>query len=66
MHVDTSNAKQCIYKCYEPDIEGTYTYNDLVLSYESIIDKSEYPTFEGWLYDMVKMGILIKEVVENE
>lgn len=29
--------------------------------YEEYVMKSEYPTFEGWLWDMLRSGVLEKE-----
>lgn len=49
------------YICWENGSPEGYTTLELMVEYEKGIDKLEYPTFDGWLHDMVKCGILIEE-----
>ena len=37
---------------YEHGIEERYTTYEMRLLYELTVDKSEYPDFDGWLWDM--------------
>ena len=53
------------YICWEIGFE-CYNEIEIVEVYEKEILKSEYPTFDGWLDDMLKMGILIEGRVDNE
>lgn len=41
--------------------KDTRTEQDWKTYYNKYIDKKEYPEFQNWLYDMLKMGILIPE-----
>jgi hypothetical protein len=55
------------YICWENE-NGFECYNEIeiVEVYEKEILKSEYPTFDGWLDDMLKMGILIESERKEE
>lgn len=53
------------YICYEDGIMGLYTMGQLVDLYEEKIDNMEYPKFDCWVYDMIKMDI-IKPISKEE
>ena len=40
------------WRSYESGLEGVYTLESIRALYEETVDKSEYPVFEGWLWDM--------------
>lgn len=43
------------------DISGCYaeyTLDDLASLYEFTVDKTEYPDFAGWLWDMERSAVL--------
>lgn len=48
------------YICWE---NGFECYNEIEIKevYEKEIDKKEFPDFDDWLYDMLRMSILIEE-----
>lgn len=45
------------------DIGGyaEYTIDDLAEVYGFTVDKSEYPDFAGWLWDMERSGVITNE-----
>ena len=48
-----------LYLYYENGIEESYTIETLKIYYEKEIDKTDYPDFECWMHDMIKMSIFI-------
>lgn len=48
------------YGCYEENLEGTYTERGVYRLFRKYVDKQEYPSYQGWKQDMLKMGILLK------
>ena len=46
-----------MYVCYEDGVEY-YSQQEIERVYQNEILKSEYPTFDGWMDDMLKMQIL--------
>ena len=50
-----------MYISYEEGSEGVYTLEKMQGLYIVKVDKSEYPDFETWLFDMLKSGVF-KEV----
>lgn len=56
------------WRCYEPDLEGIYSLDELKDIYNKEIDKYSqdgYSDFDSWLYDMEKLGIFVKEDKEK-
>ena len=49
------------YRCYEEGYVGEYTKEGLVDLYEKVVNKKEYPDYESWYADMIKLSIFIKE-----
>lgn len=45
------------YVSYEPEISGEYTEEELFQLYENMVDKTEYPDFDGWKWDMLRSGV---------
>lgn len=45
------------YVCYEPDFTGNYTITEMINLYNTVVDKTEYATFNIWLADMLKSGV---------
>ena len=50
-----------IYSTYEDSITGKYTEKEMKNLYEKEVDKKEYPTFEGWVWDMLRSGVFDKK-----
>ena len=48
------------YGCYEENLEGMYTERGVYRLFRKYVDKQEYPSYQGWKQDMLKMGILLK------
>ena len=48
------------YGCYEENLEGAYTERGVYRLFRKYVDKQEYPSYQGWKQDMLKMGILLK------
>lgn len=48
------------YGCYEENLQGTYTERGVYRLFRKYVDKQEYPSYQGWKQDMLKMGILLK------
>ena len=46
-----------MYVCYEDGVKY-YTQAEIEQVYQDEILKSEYPTYQGWMDDMLKMDIL--------
>lgn len=48
---------------YVPEfMDRTFTENQLKEVYVNVIDKTEYPDFQSWLHDMLKCGLVTKEI----
>lgn len=46
-----------------PELMGrVFTERQLKEVYVNIIDKVEYPDFQSWLYDMLKCGLVTREI----
>lgn len=45
------------YVSYEPDIKGAYSEEEFLSLYEDMVDKTEYPDFDGWKWDMLRSGV---------
>lgn len=48
------------YRCYEEGYEGEYTEEELIDLYKRVVDKKEYPDYESWYADMIKLSIFVK------
>jgi len=48
-----------MYICWENGFES-FDDEEIKEVYKKEVNKIEYPDFQGWLHDMLKMGILIK------
>lgn len=47
-----------LYTTYEEPFNGrTFTEEQMYEVYRDMADKTEYPDFETWLFDMVKSGV---------
>ena len=58
-----TNAK--IYTSYEIGCEGSYTIEQMKNLYNETVDKTEYETFDIWLFDMLKSGVFEEETIEK-
>ena len=46
------------YFTYEEPFAGrSFTERQMNNIYQIMIDKSEYPTYEGWIWDMLRSGV---------
>ena len=51
-----------VFKTYESPLQGRlFTENQMYEIYRDLADKEEYPDFECWLYDMVRIGVFIEK-----
>lgn len=50
----------------EPGIEGEHSYDEMRALYSSTIDKTEYPDFEGWLWDMERTAVFFRTPNQKE
>ena len=48
------------YGCYEENLEGMYTERGVYRLFRKYVNKQEYPFYQDWKLDMLKMGILLK------
>ena len=48
------------YGCYEENLEGMYTERGVYRLFRKYVNKQEYPFYQDWKQDMLKMGILLK------
>lgn len=48
------------YKSSEDGISGLYSDCDLLVLYQTMIDKEEYPTYADWKDDMIRSGIFVQ------
>lgn len=47
---------------YENPLQGRlFTERQMYEIYRDLADKEEYPDFECWIYDMIKMEVFIKK-----
>ena len=44
------------YACYEQGIFGIYTEEEMERLYMKAVDKTEYPDYIGWKWDMIRSG----------
>ena len=44
-------------------VKGTYTERGVYRLFRKYVDKQEYPSYQGWKQDMLKMGILLKYLI---
>ena len=51
---------EAVYACYEPEISGFYTENEMKKLYVEAVDKDEYPDYVGWKWDMLRSGVFMK------
>ena len=50
-----------MYATYEQPFTGRiFTERQMRSIYQSMVDKTEYPDFEGWIFDMLKSGVYEK------
>ena len=49
------------YGCYEENLEGMYTERGVYRLFRKYVNKQEYPFYQDWKQDMLKMGILLKD-----
>ena len=47
------------YRCYEEGYVGEYTEEELVDLYKRVVDKNDYPDYESWYADMIKLSIFV-------
>lgn len=63
-----SNAKRKIHFSEDnresmPELMNrVFTESQIKEVYVNIIDKVEYPDFQSWLYDMLKCGLVTREI----
>lgn len=43
-------------------MDRAFTEKQLKEVYINIIDKTEYPDFQSWLHDMIKCGLVTREI----
>ena len=48
------------YACYEQEISGIYTEEEMERLYMKAVDKKEYPDYIGWKWDMIRSGVFEK------
>ncbi|MBE5063937.1 hypothetical protein INF30_11800 [Lachnospiraceae bacterium DSM 108991] len=48
------------YACYEQGISGIYTEEEMERLYMKAVDKTEYPDYIGWKWDMIRSGVFEK------
>ncbi len=54
--------KQTKYTTYEEPLAWqSFTYTQMQEVYRDLVDKQEYPDFDGWFTDMLKSGVFEKE-----
>lgn len=47
-----------VYTIWEDPFKGrAFSETQMNVIYDSMIEKAEYPTFEGWLWDMLRSGV---------
>lgn len=51
---------QKFYKFQDGDYYKLQSYNNWQKEYDLMIDKTEYPDFECWWYDMIKSGLIVE------
>lgn len=50
-----------MYITYEQPFAGkSFTEHQMHNIYHLMIDKTEYPTFDGWIWDMLRSGVYEK------
>ena len=50
-----------MYITYEqPFVGRSFTEHQMRNIYHLMIDKAEYPTFDGWIWDMLRSGVYKK------
>ena len=50
-----------MYITYEEPFTGrSFSEHQMQNTYCLMIDKEEYPTYEGWIYDMLRSGVYEK------
>lgn len=54
------------YTTYEISINGVYEEEEMKKFYENKVDKKEYPTYEGWVHDMLRSGVFDKKEITDE
>ena len=45
---------------YEEGLHGCWTLSELQRLYENTVDRGEYPSFSGWLWDMERSAVLYR------
>ena len=51
-----------MYITYEqPFVGKSFTEHQIHNIYHLMIDKTEYPTFDGWIWDMLRSGVYEKK-----
>ena len=52
---------ECFITYEEPYKNRVFTKKELQQVYSAEVDKSEYPEFDVWIYDMLKSGVFVRK-----
>lgn len=52
---------ECFITYEEPYKNRVFTKKELQKVYSAEVDKSEYPEFDVWIYDMLKSGVFVRK-----
>ena len=52
---------ECFITYEEPYKGKVFTKKELQKVYSTEVDKSEYPEFDVWIYDMLKSGVFVRK-----
>lgn len=52
---------ECFITYEEPYKNRVFTKKELQKVYSTEVDKSEYPEFDVWIYDMLKSGVFVRK-----
>lgn len=55
------NDNECFITYEEPYKGKVFTKKELQKVYSTEVDKSEYPEFDAWIYDMLKSGVFVRK-----
>ena len=52
---------ECFITYEEPYKNRVFTKKELQQVYSAEVDKSEYPEFDVWIYNMLKSGVFVRK-----
>ena len=52
---------ECFITYEEPYKNRVFTKKELQQVYSAEVDKSEYPEFDVWIYEMLKSGVFVRK-----